>query len=350
MTTDVQLAVAGAGLIGRRHIDTIIITKGVKLGCIVDPAPEAKEIANTKNVPWFPSITHMFDHTGMQANIEGVILATPNQLHVENALECIAKNCPVLIEKPIASNVAEAEELVRAAKASNVPLLTGHHRRHNALIKKAKSLIDDNVLGNIVSVQGTCWVYKPDNYYDVEWRCKPGAGPVYINLIHDIDLMRHLCGDVESVQALESNISRNNDVEDTAVIILRFKNGALGTINVSDTIVSPWSWELTARENPAYPETDESCYIIGGSKASLSLPNLTLWQHKGERSWWNPISSTKIPFELNDPLVAQIKQFANVILGKEAPLVSGEEGLNTLRVIEAVKRSASSGEMVTLTD
>ena len=342
MTQIVRLAVAGAGLIGKRHVDAIRATQGVTLACIVDPTEAARTFAQEQGVEWFPSLREMFS----TCKIDGVILGTPNQIHLEGALECIAKSCPVLVEKPICSTVADAEQLVMAAKIASVPILVGHHRRHNALIQKAKSIIDEGTLGTIVSVQGTCWFHKPDDYFDVEWRRKPGAGPVFINLIHDIDLLHHLCGDVVSVQALDSNIVRGNEVEETAAIMLRFTNGALGTVSVSDAAVAPWSWELTARENPAYPATSESCYLIGGTHASLSLPNLTLWRHEGSRSWWNPISGTKVPFELEDPLVAQTRQFASVIRGEQEPAVSGEDGLKALRVVEAVKHSAATGKTV----
>lgn len=201
-------------------------------------------------------------------------------------------------------------------------------------------------LGSIVTVQATCWFYKPDDYFDTSWRSKPGAGPVFLNLVHDIDLLRHLCGEVASVQALESSNVRGFEVEDTAAILLGFQNGALGTINVTDTSVAPWSWEMTARENPAYSATPESCYLIGGTQASLSLPNLTLWHNESQRSWWNPLSSTKIAFDFENPLDAQIRQFAAVIRGEELPLVSAEEGLKTLRVIEAIKHAAGTGEAV----
>ena len=342
MTKNIRIAVAGAGLIGKRHVTALMAAQDVDLACIVDPSDEGRGFAQQQGIAWFSSLSEMFD----QSSVDGVILATPNQIHAVGALECIARNCPVLIEKPICSNVADAEKLVAAANVAGVPMLTGHHRRHNGLVQKAKSIIDTGTLGTIVSVQGTCWLHKPDDYFDVEWRRKPGAGPVFLNLIHDIDLIRHFCGDVASVHALESNIVRGNEVEETAVIMLRFVGGALGTISVSDTVVAPWSWELTARENPAYPATAESCYLIGGTNGSLSLPNLTLWQNQGQRSWWNPLSGTKIPFDLDDPLVAQALQFAAVIRGEEEPLVSGEEGLKTLRVVEAVKHSAATGETV----
>ena len=342
MTNDVKLAVAGAGLVGKRHVESISAVEGVSLACVVDPDPAGKAFAEKKGVLWYSSIGEMFD----KAEVDGVIIATPNQLHLENALDCIAVDCPALIEKPVAVNVSEAEQIVTAAKSAGVPMLTGHHRRHNGLVKKAKSIIDEGTLGTIVSVQATCWLYKPDDYFNTGWRSKQGAGPVFINLVHDIDMLRHLCGDVASIQALESSMVRGFEVEDTAAIMLRFQNGALGTINVSDTAVAPWSWEMTARENLAYPATSEACYMIGGTKASLSLPNLTLWRNEGKRSWWNPLNGTKIPFDLEDPLHVQIKQFAAVIRGEQTPLVSAEEGLKTLRVIEAIKHAAGTGETV----
>ena len=126
---------------------------------------------------------------------------------------------------------------------------------------------------------------KPEDYFEVSWRRAPGAGPFFPNLIHDVDLLRHFCGEIESVTAHESNAARGLAVEDTAVILLRFARGVLGPITISDTIVSPWSWDLTTGETPAYPHTDQSCYQIGGTQGSLAVPTLDFWRHPGKRSW-----------------------------------------------------------------
>lgn len=264
----VRIAVAGVGLIGKRHVEAVMAARGVVLAAIVDPTDGARAFASEHGAPWFGSLGDM-----IAANAaDGAIIATPNQIHVDNGLECVAAGLPLLIEKPIATDVAAAEKLVAAAEAANVPLLVDHHRRHNQLIQRAKAEIESGSTGTIVSVTGITWFFKPDDYFDAEWRRMPGAGPVYLNLIHDMDVMHYLCGPVETVYAMDSNALRGNVVEDTAVILLKFKGGALGTINVSDTIVAPWSWELTARENPAYPPTAESTYFIGGTHGSLELP------------------------------------------------------------------------------
>ncbi len=340
----IQIVIAGAGLIGCRHIAAIAECEGVSLAGIVDPSDIGKECSIKANVPYFRSLAEMF----AACRPDGVIIATPNNMHVQNGLECVRAGCPILVEKPLATSAADGKVLTAAAAAAAVPLLVGHHRRHNPLVQKAREAIDANKIGQLRTVHAVCWLYKPDDYFEqAPWRKKKGAGPISINLVHDIDLVRYLCGDVESVQAQAAPAVRGYENEDVAVAMLRFVNGALGTVTVSDTVVSPWSWELTAGENPVYPRTKESCYYLGGSHGALSLPDLTLWQNNGERSWWQPLESDMLAYETIEPLVRQIKQFAAVIAGGAKPLVSGAEGVKTLQVLEAIHLSAiNSGKQV----
>lgn len=335
----VKIAVMGAGLIGKRHAAHARAQEGALLSAIIDPAPAGKAFAAEMGVTWYPA----FDAVPASARPDGVIVATPNQLHVANGLELAAAGIPMLVEKPIADSVDGARKLVQAAEAAGVPLLVGHHRRHNPMIRKARETIDAGRLGRVLTLTGQFWLVKPDAYFDVDWRRQEGAGPILINLIHDIDLFRYLCGEIVGVQAQSSNAVRGNPAEETAVAILRFANGALGTVSASDTVVSPWSWELTTGENPAYPRQDQSCYQIGGTHGSLTIPALELWNHTDKRGWWEPLKRERIPFVPEDPLQAQIRHFCAVIRGEEEPLVSGREGLATLAVIEAVKQAARSG-------
>jgi len=294
-----KIAVFGAGLIGCRHIAQA--QAQAELAAIVDPTDAAQELASTIGVPYAR------DPQGYLAahRPDGVVIATPNQLHTEHALACIAAGIPVLIEKPAA----------------------------------AKTAITAGTLGNIVAIQGQFWLYKPDDYFDATWRKGPGAGPVMINLIHDIDLLRHFCGDITDVQAYRSNACRGQEVEDTAVMIMRFANGALGTFTLSDTIVAPWSWEMTSAENPIYPHNTGYCYAIGGDKGSLSVPDLKLWTHDGQRSWWNPINAQDLSVTHADAFALQFTHFLDVI-GGATPLVSGEEGLASLRATLKVLEAA----------
>lgn len=300
----------------------------------------------TLGCPWFPNLDTML----ATDRPDGAIIATPNQMHVAHGLQVLDAGCPLLVEKPLADTSAEAIKLVQAAEAAGQPLLVGHHRRHNPLIAAAKARIEGGALGRIVAVQGTCWLYKPDDYFQTPWRRQKGAGPVFINLIHDIDLMRHLVGEISAVQAVESRDTRGHEVEDTAAILLHFAHGALGTLSVSDTIVAPWSWELTAAENPAYPATGQTCYTIGGTAGSLELPRGALWSQDAPRSWWSPIDrdAGQPPGSEPDPLDLQIDHFCDVIEGKASPRVPGREGLRSLQVIEAIKKAAETGERTML--
>ncbi len=342
MQTPVKLAVMGAGLIGKRHVEHILAEPEAALFAIVELSEAGQDFALAQNTLWFPDFTSML----AAGKPEAVIVATPNQLHMQNGLDCVTVGIPALIEKPLCDNLADAETLVLAAEQAGVPLLTGHHRRHNPMIQKAKAIIDSDRIGRVTAIHGFCWFYKPDDYFDVSWRREKGAGPVYLNLIHDVDLLRYLCGEIISVQAMESKNTRENVVEDTAVVLLRFANGALATVTVSDTIVAPWSWELTSGENPVYHRQEQPCYFIGGTHGSISLPQLDVFTNPDKRSWWEPLTINRESFTAEDPLRLQIRQLCRVVRGTETPLVSGRDGLETLRVISAVKEAAETGKMI----
>lgn len=345
MTQPVRLVVAGTGLVGKRHVAAIKHVHDAELLAIVEPGPDGADYADGLGVLHYQSLSDMFE----AQTPDGVILSTPTHLHIEQALACITERCAVLVEKPVTVTASDAALLARAAKAADIPVLVGHHRRHNPLVQEAHRLLQEGAIGDIRAAQVTCWFRKPDSYFDIApWRKQKGAGPISVNLVHDIDLMRHFCGEVVRVQAQASPSARGFENEDLAVAILTFANGALGTVTVSDSIVAPWSWELTSGEYPIYPKTAQSCYLLGGSEGSLSLPDMTVWRHQDEQSWWNPICASTTPHPSCDPLANQIKNFADVICGQDEPLVSAVEGWRTLQVVEAIQIAATTQQSVTL--
>ena len=152
-----------------------------------------------------------------------------------------------------------------------------------------------------------------------------------MNLIHDVDLLRHFCGEIESVQAMAVPSRRGYDNEELASALLRFTSGALATVTVSDSAVSPWSWEFTAEENPVYHPTGQSCYAISGSEGALSVPDLRLWRHQGQPDWWNPLTAEQRAHDGSDSLVNQLGALSTACCeGQEAPLVGGREGTAVL--------------------
>ena len=344
-----RIAVAGAGAIGRRHIELVLADRNCSLVAIVDPTPSASEIAAKAGAPLFESLADLF----ARERPDGIILATPNNLHLEHGLACIAAGIPALVEKPIAHSMEAAQTLCEAAERAKVKLLTGHHRQHSPIMAKAVDIIRSGRLGRLVAVVGTAMFCKPDSYFaDAPWRRQLGGGPILINLIHEIGNLRALCGEIIAVQAFVSQATRGFPVEDTVAISLCFANGALGTFMLSDTAGSARSWEQTSQEDKnfaAYP--DEDCYVVAGTEGSLAIPTLRLrtFANRAERSWYKPLHRETIAIERIDPLQRQLENFCAVIRGEAEPVVTAREGLRNLRAVDAIARAARSGTIVSLT-
>lgn len=345
MRDRLRLAISGLGLVGLRHAEAIARIPGAGLVAVAEPGA-----AGAAATARFRARVHAdLDALLGAETVDGVIIATPTPLHVRQAEACIDRGLPALVEKPLSDAVPEAEALVRRAARAGVPLLVGHHRRHNPLIARAREVIASGQIGAVRGVQAVCWFYKPDPYFAAApWRTRRGAGPISVNLVHDVDLVRYLCGEVTAVQAALAPSARGFENEDVASAVLEFDTGAIGTITVSDSIAAPWSWEMTAREYPVYPATAESCLLIGGSEGALSIPDLRVWRHENGPDWWSPISATALIREAGDPLVNQIRHFCEVIRGRAEPLVPGIEGLRTLRAVEAIREAATTHRRVVL--
>ena len=343
-----RVAVAGAGLIGRTHISMARASTTIELAAVVDPSPVADAVASAASVPLFRTLDDLLNHD----RPDGIVLATPNQLHVPQALQCIEAGIPCLLEKPIAPTVAEAEALVAAVDASGARLLIGHHRAHSPIMAKARAVVQSGQLGRIAGVMGSATFLKPDHYFDDgPWRREPGGGPILINMIHEVHNLRMLCGDIVAVQAIKSHAIRGFAVEDTVAISLQFASGALGSFLLSDVTASARNWEHTSQENKAYPTyEDEDCYVISGTNGTLSVPTMRLktYPNVQGRSWWKPFETGVVGMVRDDPLRLQMEHFGAVIRGEALPLVTARDGLENLRVTEAITRAAESGQLVRL--
>ena len=343
-----RIAVAGAGYIGLAHIAAAQASATCTLSAIVDPAPRAAEVAAKASVPRYASLDELL----RKDRPDGVVLATPNQLHVSQALQCVAAGMPILLEKPIADSVVEGEKLVSAAAEKSAKVLIGHHRAHSPVMAKAKEVVDSGALGRLVAVMGSAVFLKPDEYFEeAPWRRQPGGGPILINMIHEVHNLRMLCGEIVAVQAIASHAVRGFPVEDTVAISLQFAGGALGTFMLSDTAACARSWEQTSRENKAYASyDDEDCYVIAGTNGSLSIPTMRLktYARPEDRSWWKPFQLGRADVERADPIARQMEHFGAVIRSEAAPLVSARDGLANLRITEAIVRAAQSRASVVL--
>jgi len=335
-----RIAVIGAGLIGRKHLGILKEDPAFEVAGIADPSPQAKAYARENGFACFRDSETLLDKT----KPDGVVIANPNALHRATALLCIARGIPAIVEKPVADTLGDARAIVEAAAKANVSVLTGHHRRHNPIMQAARDFVASGALGRIVAVTGTWLHRKPDDYFNVTWRRETGGGPILINAIHDIDCLRMVVGEIESVQAMASSKVRGFPVEDTAAAVLTFSNGALGTFIVSDATASPWNWEATSRESAITPSELENCFVIAGTRGSLSIPQLQHWSYdKPDGAWADPLARRTPPVRYADPYPRQLHHFARVIRGEEKPVIDAAEGARTLAATLAIAESAKTG-------
>lgn len=318
----VRIAVAGAGAMGRNHIRFVVEEPACELVAIADAFEGARATADEAGVPFFTDPAQMMD----EVKPDGIIIATPNGLHLSVAREAVNRGIVPLVEKPISDDLADAERFAAEADEAGVPIL----------------------VGQLTVSSFHYMIYKNDEYFDVAWRRKKGAGPILVNLVHDVDLLRYLLGEPVAVQGMQSSAARGFETEDSAVINVRFANGSLASMTISDATAAPWNWEATAREDPQYRPFNADAYFIGGTKGALSLPRLQLTSYDGASSWHKPL---KLDVPAVDPALPhkmQLKHFIKVVRREEAPVVTPADNVKTLRTLFAVKKAAETGELVEL--
>ena len=349
MSGPLCLAIAGAGAIGRAHAQRVRVQPGCELLGFADPSPAAAAFAAELGVAHWADLDALFDAAPDDARPDGVIIATPNRLHVPGALACIARGIPALVEKPVADELDAAWRLVDAVERAGVPVLVGHHRRYSAVLECARAAIVSGALGALVAVQGAALFRKPARYFEeAAWRRERGGGPILINMVHEIDDLRLLAGEIVEVHALVSSARRGFEVEDTASIGLRFANGALGSFVLSDAAASTRSWEQTSGENAAYArDPGEACYLIAGERGSVAVPSLRLQTALGAASWVEPMRVETLAVDAGvDPLQRQLAAFCVVIRGSAAPRVGVRDATLSLQVTLAIAQAAASGRPV----
>lgn len=340
-----NLAIIGAGVIGQRHIAAIAACSSARTVAVVDVESRASETADKADAAFFQSTEAMLS----AVKPDGVIVCTPTIHHLEPALLALEAGCQVLVEKPVAATMQEATTLVAKSAQVGRRVLVGHQRRYYQRVHRARELVQGGALGQFVAVSGLWAVRKDDPYYSAEWRRQQPAGPILTNLIHEIDLLRFICGEIESVSAETSNLVRGFDKEDAAACVLRFSSGALGTFLISDQATSPWAWEFATGENDALPKSGENSLRFVGSEAALEFPNLVLWKNDGAAGNWNqPIHRESMNMAFEDAYIEQIEHFAAVFRDEAAPMVDAADGRRTLQATLALFESAASGQRVML--
>jgi predicted dehydrogenase len=316
-----RLLVVGAGLIGARHIALIKSLPNVELAGVVDPDPaRGAEFAELADVG---------------VDVDGVVLATPTPLHADHAEAIAARGWPMLIEKPIADDPHDAARIVTLAE--RVSVLIGHHRRYHPRVAALKAALPE--IGSVVTLSCLWAVRKPEAYFDT-WRDVVAGSPVRINLVHDLDLLRYLIGEIREVSGFAAQTVRQAGRVESGAVALRFDGGATATISFADCAPSPWGFEAGTGENPNIGSTGQDMMWITGTKGGISFPSLTLWRGTEWGEPARPVPHAPVPGV--PPLALQMQHFADVIAGRAAPLVSAVEGALTLEATLSVEAALKS--------
>lgn len=316
-----RIIVAGGGLIGTRHIAHVMDHPDFDLVGVIDPDPK---VQTAFSVAGFDTIE------AVDVPVDGIIISTPTDLHAAHAEAAAKRGWHMLIEKPVAGTLAQAEQIVETVERAGVSALVGHHRRYHPKIQALKTLLDTGGIGSPVVASMIWAVRKPDGYFNAPWRAGPAGSPIMINLVHELDLLRYLFGDVIHVSGFGTGKLRGQGRIESGGVTLGFAKGPIVTLAFADTSPSPWSFEAGTGENPNIGTTLQDMMWITGTKGSVSFPSLITWG--GAADWSQAAQPTVIATENSIPLVTQLEHFADVIAGRVQPLIDAQDAAKTLAV------------------
>jgi UDP-N-acetyl-2-amino-2-deoxyglucuronate dehydrogenase len=337
----IRLALVGAGRISANHIGAIQQHADrceLVDVCDTDPAALAAAVEKT-GATGHASLTGMLQ----SSQADAVILTTPSGLHPRQAIEVARSGRHVISEKPMATKWQDGLAMVRACDEAGVQLFVVKQNRRNATLQLLKKAVEQGRFGRIYSVALNVFWTRPQEYYDAaKWRGTwEWDGGAFMNQAsHYIDLLNWLIGPVESVMTYTGTLARNIQAEDTGVSAIRWRNGAMGTLNVT---------MLT------YPKNLEGSITILGEKGTVRVGGVAVneiqqWQFADQRPEDEEIKkasyATTSVYGFGHPLY-----YDNVIQtlrGEAAPETDGREGLKSLELLIAMYTSARDGRRVSL--
>ncbi len=338
----IRVGVVGCGRISKNHFGSIEQhAQNIELVAVCDIDPNVlKENADQYKVPGYIHMAEMLD----KEKLDMVILCTPSGLHPEQAILAAKHKVHVLTEKPMGTRLSDALAMVKACDEAAVRLFVVKQNRRNATLQLLKQAVDQGRFGRIYNVALNVFWTRPQDYYDQgngwrgTWEFDGGA---FMNQAsHYIDLLDWIIGPVESVMAYTATQARNIEAEDSGVAAIRWRSGAMGTLNVS---------MLT------YPKNLEGSITILGEKGTVRIGGVAVneiqeWQFADVRTEDADIKTasyaTTSVYGFGHPLYYQ--NVIDVMHGKSEPETDGRSGLKSLELLVAMYRSAKDGVKVSL--
>jgi len=351
-----RTALVGCGKVGSIHAKALasLPESDFVAACDADPA-RAAAFAGTHGVRPFADLARML----ADARPEVVVLATPHPLHAVAAIEAAGAGAHVLVEKPLASRLADCDAMLRAAEAAGVTLGVVSQRRFFEPVLRVKAAIDAGKIGQPALGVFSMFSWRDPAYYASDpWRGRwdaEGGGVLVNQSPHQLDLLRWFLGDVAEVAGTWANLNHPEvEVDDTAVATLRFQNGGLGSI-VTSLSQRPGLFTKVHVHGTSGAsvgvETDRGATFVAGVSAIAEPPLNDLWTVPGEehllagfqaddRARFARIDATTHYHAL------QIRDFLRSILEGRPPLVTGQDGREVVALFTAIYRSHREGRPI----
>lgn len=341
MDRKIRIAVVGCGRIADNHINAIKqYSNDMELVALCDShLPTLQKAMQQNDVPGYQRLKSLTS----ESNADVVVLCTPSGMHAQQTIQIAQAGKHIITEKPMATRWNDGLAMIRACDEANVRLFVVKQNRHNSTIQLLKQTIDKGRFGRIYLINVNVFWTRPQSYYDqAKWRGTwEFDGGVFMNQAsHYVDLLTWLFGPIQSIHAMMATLARKIETEDTGVLNLLWRSGALGSMNVT---------MLT------YPKNMETSITVLGENGSVKIGDLSVnqilhWEFADKQPEDDIITKLKDNTEATQGSGHSLyyKHIIDVTRGMAEPETDGREGLRSLELLVAAYLSARNGKTMSL--
>lgn len=351
-----NIAILGCGKVAHLHAKAIGNLPNAKLaGVWSRTAKTAQAFATQYNVPFYTEIGELVQ----QEKIDLVIVCTPHPFHLQAVIEAAKAGANILVEKPLASTLEDSDAIINACRVAGVKLGVISQRRWYEPVKRVKDAIVAGKIGRPVFGTVNMLGWRDKAYYDAdEWRGTwqmEGGGVLVNQAPHQLDILLWFMGEIDEVYGIWKNLNHPYiEVEDTALALVKFKNGGIGNIIVSNSEKPGIYGKVHVHgENGASVgvQTDGGAMFVAGMSNILEPPVNDVWSIPGEEALLEKwVKEDSKHFESIDPMIyymeCQIEDYLQALDNNTEPLVTGEEGRKTVELFTAIYRSTRDNKAV----
>lgn len=322
-----KTVIVGVGIMGQNHARVLSEISTLVAVCDINER-QGKKVARKYGAEYFK------DYRNLSKRVDAAIIAVPTYLHEKVAVDILSQGIDILVEKPLSDSTKSCLRIVNYAKKMNRILAVGQIERFNPAVRKAKELIDSKEWGEVISISARRFSNYPSRIRDV--------GVIFDLSIHDIDIIRYLINtSIDSVVTYGGRI-KNGDFEDYANILLKFADGKVGLCETN--------W-LTPRKVRKISITTTTHYVqIDLLSQEITISKSTQFNTDPSNLYSSPIEFETDTLKLTpeEPLGIELSNFIYSVKHKSKPLVDGEDGLQSVRIVEAALESLKTKKIVNI--